>query len=76
MKALHMISFMLLVIGGLNWLLIGAIGWDASDLIGGQSAIVSRVAFVLVGLSAVVLMATHKKDCKTCTMGKEHTPMV
>lgn len=66
MKALHMVSFGLVVIGGLNWLLVGLIGWDIGDLFGGQGAVVSRIIYVLVGLSAVILAATHKKDCKMC----------
>lgn len=69
MKALHMVSFMLVIIGGLNWLLVGLIGWDIGVLFGGQEAIISRVVYVLVGLSAIVLVATHKKDCKVCASG-------
>ena len=67
MKALHMIAYILLFIGGLNWLLVGAIGWDVGVLFGGQAAIISRVIYVLVGLSALYAMFTHKHDCKTCS---------
>lgn len=66
MKALHVISFILLVIGGLNWLLVGIFGWDVGELFGGQGAVVSRVVYVLVGLSAVYLVFTHRKSCKDC----------
>jgi uncharacterized membrane protein YuzA (DUF378 family) len=66
MKTLHAIAFILLVIGGLNWLLVGAIGWDIGSLFGGQAAIISRIVYVLVGLSAVYIVATHKKTCKEC----------
>lgn len=65
---LHKISFILLVVGGLNWLLVGLAGWDIGMLFGGQAATVSRVVYVLVGLSALVIMFTHKKDCKMCEM--------
>ncbi|NCN07433.1 DUF378 domain-containing protein [Candidatus Falkowbacteria bacterium] len=74
MKALHMVSFMLVIIGGLNWLLVGLIGWDVGALFGGQDALISRIVYVLVGLSAVVLVATHKKDCKVCA-GKMSSTM-
>lgn len=50
----------LLVIGGLNWLLVGLSGWDIGDLFGGQEAVVSRIIYVLVGLSA--LMALKPKS--------------
>lgn len=64
-----MLAFILLVIGGLNWLLVGLFSWDIGSLFGGMSAIVSRVIYVLVGLSALYLLAGHKKDCKTCSAG-------
>lgn len=67
MKALHLIALILVIIGGLNWLLVGAIGWDIGALFGGQGTLISRVVYVLVGLSAIVLLATHKKDCKVCS---------
>ena len=69
MKNLHMVAFILLVIGGLNWLLLGLIGWDIGQLFGGQGASVSKIIYVLVGLSAVVELATHKKNCKVCAGG-------
>jgi len=66
MKPIHVITFFLLVIGGLNWLLVGVTGWDVGVLFGGQAAPISRMIYVLVGLSALVTVATHPKDCKTC----------
>ena len=63
---LHMVAFLLLVIGGLNWLLVGLFNWDIGVLFGGQGATLSRVIYVLVGLSAIVVLSTHKKDCKCC----------
>ncbi len=50
---LNTISFALLIIGGLNWLLVGAFGWDVGQLFGGQGAMVSKIVYILVGLSAV-----------------------
>lgn len=66
MKSLHMVAFILLVIGGLNWLLLGIFGWEIGTLFGGMSAIVSRAIYVLVGLSAIYEIATHKQNCKSC----------
>ena len=71
-KGLHMVTFLLLVIGGLNWLLVGLFNWDVGVLLGGQGAPLSRVVYILVGLSALVVLATHKKDCKMC----EKKPMM
>lgn len=69
MKALHMIAFILVVVGGLNWLLVGVAGWDIGVLFGGMDALVSKVIYILVGLSAIVLLVTHKKDCRSCMGG-------
>lgn len=66
MKALHMVTFILLIVGGLNWLLVGVFGWEVGSLFGGQEALVSRVIYVLVGLSAIYELATHKGNCKLC----------
>ena len=46
----------LLIIGGLNWLLVGVLGWDIGNLFGGQEAIISRIIYVLVGLSALLAL--------------------
>ena len=67
MKAMHVIAFILLAIGGLNWLLVGAFGWDIGQLFGGQMAVISRIIYILVGLSALWEIFTHKKNCKCCT---------
>lgn len=65
---MHYITFGLLVIGGLNWFLVGLLGWDVGQLFGGQSAVVSRVIYVLVGLAAIWEVVSHKKCCKSCGM--------
>jgi len=63
---MHKLTFILLVIGGLNWLLVGVAGWDVGQLFGGMDAVVSRVIYTLVGLSALYEIFTHKSSCKSC----------
>lgn len=60
-----MVAFILLVIGGLNWLLV-AFGWNLVDTIFGMGSMVSTAIYFLVGISALVILFTHKKDCKMC----------
>ena len=69
-KNLHMVSFILLVIGGLNWLLFGLFNWEVSDLFGGMHSMISKIIYILVGLSAVYQIMTHKQYCKYCTEKK------
>ena len=67
MKAAHMIAFILLVIGGLNWGLIGINpNWNVVGLIFGSISWLERLIYILVGLSALLLIFTHKKTCKNC----------
>ncbi len=63
MKAVHNIAFILLVIGGLNWLLIGLFNWGVADLVGGS---IAKIIYILVGLSTILVICTHKKTCKMC----------
>ncbi|HEV8677406.1 MAG TPA: DUF378 domain-containing protein [Candidatus Paceibacterota bacterium] len=75
MKIAHMIAFILLVVGGLNWGLIGLSGfagggnWNAVNLLLGSWPMVEWAVYVLVGLSAIWLAVSHTKTCKEC-MGK------
>ncbi len=70
MKGLHKITWILVIIGGLNWLLVGLFSWDVGSLLGGMGSTLSRVVYVLVGLSALVELFSHKKNCKACAMDK------
>lgn len=69
MKGLHMVTFLLLVVGGLNWLLVGLFGLDVVAWIFGGGALLARVVYVLVGVSAVYELVTHKKNCRLCNPG-------
>ncbi len=71
MKSVHIVAFLLLAVGGLNWLAVGAFGWDLGSLLGGQEATASRVLYILIGLAAVYEIFTHKSCCKTCSVGGE-----
>lgn len=64
-----MITFTLLVIGGLNWLLFALTGWEVGSLVGGMNSGIAMTIYVLVGLSAIYEALTHKSCCKACTAG-------
>jgi len=65
MKALHIVSFILLAIGGLNWLLV-AFGWNLVESIFGAGTVVTKAIYILVGIAAIIEIVTHGKNCKTC----------
>jgi uncharacterized membrane protein YuzA (DUF378 family) len=54
MKKLDVIAAAVLLVGGLNWGLVGLLGFDlVATIFGGQSAALARVVYSLVGLSAL-----------------------
>lgn len=74
MKALHCIAFILVIIGGLNWGLVGAFNWNLVDLLLGSWMWLENLVYILVGLSAILLVFTHKRDCKMCDSGMPAAP--
>ncbi len=68
MKALHMVTFILLVIGGLNWGLV-ALGYNVVDTVLGAGGTLATLVYFLVGISAIVELVSHKKDCRACGSG-------
>ena len=63
---IHMVSFVLLVVGGLNWLLVGAFSTDLVEMVFGTWPMVVKVIYILVGLSALYELMTHKGNCTMC----------
>lgn len=66
-KWLHIVSFSLVIIGGLNWGLFGLFGYDIIDELLGGFPTVAEVIYTLVGAASVYLLVTHIKECKTCS---------
>ena len=53
MKALDVTTLSLLVVGGLNWGLVGAANFDLVAAIFGEMSALSRIVYVLVGIAAL-----------------------
>ena len=48
------ISLVLVIVGALNWLLVGLFQFDlVAALFGGQNAVLSRIIYTLVGLAGI-----------------------
>jgi uncharacterized protein len=65
-KTIHMVTFILLVIGGLNWGLVALFNINLVEMLLGAWPMVAKIVYVLVGLSAVYELLTHKKNCMHC----------
>lgn len=56
LNTLDWIALILLVVGGLNWLLVGLFSFDLVAYIFKYMSTISRIIYVLVGLSAVYIL--------------------
>ncbi|MBI1838803.1 MAG: DUF378 domain-containing protein [Candidatus Colwellbacteria bacterium] len=63
---LHKITFALMAVGGLNWLLLALTGWEVGQLLSGMESTAAKAVYVLVGLSAIYELVMHGKTCKEC----------
>jgi hypothetical protein len=60
MKTMHVIATILLVVGGLNWGLVGLADFDLVAAIFGDMSSLSRIVYSLVGLAGLYLALTWK----------------
>ena len=57
MYIVNIITMILLLIGGLNWLLIGLLGYNlVSGITGSDDNMVAKIIYILVGISAIWLI--------------------
>lgn len=61
MNALDWIAMVLLIVGGLNWGLVGLFNYDLVAALFGTQSPLARVIYVLVGLSALYSIYTSSK---------------
>jgi len=65
---LNIVAMILVIIGAINWGLIGFFQWDlVAAIFGGQAAVVSRIIYALVGLAGLwcimlVPRVKHRRD--------------
>ena len=53
MKAVNVITLLLVIVGGVNWGLVGLFSFDLVAAIFGAGSALSRLVYILVGLSAL-----------------------
>jgi uncharacterized membrane protein YuzA (DUF378 family) len=64
LSVLDWITLILVIVGGLNWGLVGIFRFDLVAAIFGEMGIISRIVYTLVGLSAIYLAAISGKLAK------------
>lgn len=74
MKAIDVIVAVLLVVGGLNWGLVGLFQFDlVASIFGGQGALLSRIVYILVGVSAVFQAIQWKAIQRRWGLAESHS---
>lgn len=62
MKYINFLALTVLIVGGLNWGLIGLFNFDlVATLFGGATSWLSRTVYTLVGLSAVYSLMFYSR---------------
>lgn len=61
MRALDFTALTLIIIGALNWLLIGLFQFNLVDFIFGESSILSRIIYALVGIAGIYSLSLYTR---------------
>lgn len=64
MKALNLTTLILLIIGGINWGLVGIADFNIVAALFGEDSALTNIIYVLVGLSALWQLAPLSKAFK------------
>lgn len=60
MKVLNLVTFVLVVLGAINWTLFGVMGVNIVGSVFGSSEILLKLVYFLIGLSGLHLMTHYK----------------
>ena len=70
MKVLKIIAIILVIVGGLNWGLVGLFNFDLVAAIFGAMSSLSKIVYVLVGLAAIYVAVISKSLLKDSSKEK------
>lgn len=65
MRYLQLISYALIIIGALNWGLVGFFNFDLVGALFGEMTLLSRTTYALVGLAAIINVVLEFTVCKS-----------
>jgi len=57
LKGLDWLALILVIVGGLNWGLVGLFNFNLVSAIFGEMSALSRIIYTLVGLAAICMLA-------------------
>ncbi|MEI6352800.1 MAG: DUF378 domain-containing protein [Candidatus Nomurabacteria bacterium] len=56
LTTLDWVAMILVIVGGLNWLLVGLFDFNLVTAIFGLTSVLTKIVYVLVGLSAIYVL--------------------
>lgn len=65
LNSIQWVALILIIVGGLNWGLVGLLNFDLVAAIFGMMSALSRVVYILVGLSAIYTLGSLGRLTKT-----------
>lgn len=71
MKALNIVTLILVIIGGINWGLVGVADFNLVAAVFGDQTAVTRIIYALVGLSALWQIMPLIAACRTDEVAAE-----
>lgn len=64
MHIIKIITYILVIIGALNWGLVGIFNFDLVRTIFGEMTLISRIIYGLIGVSAIIYLLTSYNDLR------------
>ena len=61
MKYVNIIALTLVIIGAINWLLVGLFEFNLVDAIFGSLSVLTRIIYILVGIAGLWSIAIYSK---------------
>ena len=61
MKIVNIIALLLVIIGAINWGLVGLFEFNLVDFLFGEGSILSRIVYVLVGIASLWCISLFAK---------------
>ncbi|HUU21036.1 MAG TPA: DUF378 domain-containing protein [Phycisphaerae bacterium] len=74
LRGIDMIALILVIVGGLNWGLVGLFNFDLVAAVFGELSVLARIVYVLVALSAIYTAVRSPHLAHLHRPGQEETP--
>lgn len=64
MQIIQKLALVLVIIGAINWGLVGLFDFNLVDTLFGVESIISKIVYILVGISGIIDISLLFNECK------------